>query len=214
MKVEILGWNPVNDRTSVLKASVYIKPTLKLLDLFNKAPFYRTIVKVSDTNSCYDDRNMFAIIDKSSDVPNKRDNFFDSTGLYVITLDTIWRGYPSNNGSLEIQEGVIDDIVNYLIKPCDKGYQPSPSTPTPSIDSSSATPEPSNPSLEPSNPSLEPSNPSPTPELDMIASMPTPEAIVENFENNKVLGLNKETLVLIGASLILIFAISFFMRKK
>jgi hypothetical protein len=214
MKVEILGWNPVNDRTSSLKASVYIKPTLNLLNLFNRAPFYRSIVKVSDTNSCYDDRNMFSIIDKSSDVPNKRDNFFDSTGLYVITLDTIWRGYPSNNGYLEIQEGIIDDIVNYLIKPCDKGYQPSPSTPTPSIEASSSTPEPSSSTPESSSSTPEPSNPSPTPELDMIASMPTPETIVENFENNKVLGLNKETLVLIGASLILIFAISFFMRKK
>jgi len=206
MKLDILGWNPLNDRTSNLKASIYIKPTLQLLELFNRAPFYRAIVKVSDTNSCYDDRSMFAIIDKSSDVPNKRDNFFDSTGLYVITLDTIWRGYPSKNGSIEIQEGVIDDIINYLVKPCDNS-QPSPSTPTPDV--SLPTSMPSESLSEPT-----PSSPSPTPELDAIASsLPTSEPIVENFEN-KVLGMNKETLVLIGASLILIFAISFFLRKK
>jgi hypothetical protein len=204
MRVKILGWNPINDRSSTLKASVYIKPTFKMLEFFNRAPYYRGIVKISDTNSCYDDINIFAIIDKSSDVPNKRDNFFESNGLYVITLDTIWRGYPSKNGVLEFQEGIIDDIITYLMKPCDKDKTPIPS----SSPSSSPPSSSSSPSSSPSLPS-----PSETPELDKLASSPAEEKqIVENFED-KVLGMNKQTLVLIGGSFIVIFLISLFLKK-
>lgn len=211
MRVKILGWNPINDRSSTLKASVYIKPTFKMLEFFNRAPYYRGIVKITDTNSCYDDRNMFAIIDKSSDVPNKRDNFFDSNGLYVITLDTIWRGYPSKNGFLEFQEGIIDDIITYLMKPCikdDLGSSTQSSSQTPSSSLQTQTPSPSQSAL-----SQEMPKETETPELDKLASSPIEEKqVVENFED-KVLGMSKQTLVLIGASFIVIFLISLFLKK-
>lgn len=202
MRVKILGWNPINDRTSILKASVYIKPTLKMLEFFNRAPYYRGIVKIIDTNSCYDDKNMFAIIDKSSDVPNKRDNFFDSNGLYVITLDTIWRGYPSKNGFLEFQEGIVDDIINYLMKPCDKDNK----------EENKENKEDNKENKEENKENVTPV-PSYTPELDKIASSPIEEKqVVENFED-KIMGMNKQTLALIGGSFILIFFISLFLKK-
>jgi hypothetical protein len=113
MRAEIIKWNPING-TKSLKSSIYIKPTLEILDFFNRSPFNRVVIKIKETNSCYDDQNMFAIIDKSSDVMNKRDNFFDSTGLYVMTLDRPWQGFPEKNGYVEFQEGIVNDIIDFV----------------------------------------------------------------------------------------------------
>ena len=114
MRTEIVSFNPINDHTSTLKTSIYIKPTLEILSFFNRAPMHRGVVKIRNTGSCYDNRNMFCTIDKSSDIPNTRDNFFNSTGLYVITLDTEWFGYPLKNGEVEFMEGIVDDIIDYV----------------------------------------------------------------------------------------------------
>lgn len=114
MRAKIITWNPINTRTSVLCSSIYIKPTLEILEFFNRSPNKKAVVKITGTGSCYDNQNMFATIDKSSDIPNKRDNFFNSTGLYVITLNTLWYGFPLKNGDIEFQEGIVNDIIDYV----------------------------------------------------------------------------------------------------
>ena len=114
MRAKIITWNPINTRTSALHSSVYIKPTLEILEFFNRSPNNKGVVRIIGTGSCYDNQNMFATIDKSSDVPNKRDNFFDSTGLYIITLNTLWYGFPLNNGYIDFQEGIVNDIIEYV----------------------------------------------------------------------------------------------------
>lgn len=119
MRADIVKWNPINTRTSNLHSSIYIKPTLEILEFFNRSPNHKAVVKIGGTGHCHDNQNMFATIDKSSDVPNKRDNFYDSTGLYVITLNTLWRGFPLKNGHVEFQEGIVNDIIEY-VSTCDK----------------------------------------------------------------------------------------------
>lgn len=119
MRADIVKWNPINTRTSTLHSSIYIKPTLEILEFFNRSPNHTAVVRIGGTGSCYDNQNMFAIIDKSSDVPNKRDNFYDSTGLYVITLNTLWYGFPLKNGYIDFQEGIVNDIIQY-VSTCDK----------------------------------------------------------------------------------------------
>jgi hypothetical protein len=114
MRANIITWNPINTKFSVLHSSIYIKPTLEILEFFNRSPNKKAIVQIKETGSCYDNTNIFCTIDKSSDIPNKRDNFFDSTGLYIITLHKLWYGFPPKNGYLEFQEGIVDDIVKYV----------------------------------------------------------------------------------------------------
>lgn len=114
MKTKIIGWNPINNGTGVLKASLYIKPTLDIVRFFNRAVFHRGVVRISDSNSCYDGPNRFATIDKSSDIPNCRNNFYNATGLYVLTLDTEWQGYPLKNGEVHFNEGVVNQIIKYV----------------------------------------------------------------------------------------------------
>lgn len=114
MRAEIISWNPINTNTSVLHACVYIKPTLDILEFFNRSPNHKGVVKIGGTSSCYDNQNMFAYIEKSSDIPNTRDNFYNSTGLYVIVLNTLWYGFPEKKGYVEFQEGIVDDIISYV----------------------------------------------------------------------------------------------------
>jgi len=118
MIVDIIKWNPIhaNDFGATIKPSVYVKPTIEMLDLFNRAPMNRLLLKITDTNSPYDNSVTFGIIDKSSDVPNKRDNLFDCDGLYIITIvGMTWQGYPSENGKIQLLEGTIEASVSYLL---------------------------------------------------------------------------------------------------
>lgn len=106
---DILGWNPINTNGNLM-ASIYIKPTLRLLSLFNLSVHNNILLKCSNTE-IYDDIEVFGIIDKSSDVLNSRDNFFNCTGLYVITTDFLWNGYPPNNGMVSFLTGSINEII-------------------------------------------------------------------------------------------------------
>lgn len=191
MRSEIVSWNPINNECGRLKASVYIKPTLDILKFFQKSPMYRAVVKISETNSCYDDHNVFAIINKSSDVPNCRQNFFNSTGLYVITLDADWYGYPLKNGYIEYMEGIVDDIIDY-INPCKNV----PSSPPPSS--------------VPSVPSYEDKK---TKEdfqdninLDNLSQYIKDD--IDNKNNKDDKGMDKTTLAIMGVGLLCVLAIS------
>lgn len=114
MRADIITWNPINTNSSVLHSTVYIKPTLEILEFFNRCPLKKAVVKIKGTGSCYDNQNMFATIEKSSDIPNTRDNFFKSTGIYIIVLHTLWYGFPLKKGYVEFQEGIVNDIVDYV----------------------------------------------------------------------------------------------------
>jgi hypothetical protein len=113
----ILGWNPVNTENQTILASCYIKPNLKTLELFNKAPMHNVLLQVKGTNSCYDGKIVFGTIDKSSDVPNCRQNLFNCTGLYVLTMDQTWMGYPDKNGTMTFFDGTVDKLINTTLPP-------------------------------------------------------------------------------------------------
>jgi hypothetical protein len=114
-QVDIVSWNGINTDSYAPQASIYIKPTLKLLELFNRSPSHFLPILIEGTDSVYDNKIIQGIIDKSSDVPNCRDNFFNCTGLYVITLDHTWMGYPSKLGKMTIQNGVIDKVITDVL---------------------------------------------------------------------------------------------------
>jgi hypothetical protein len=68
------------------------------------------MVRLSGTgHAIYDGAPFFAILDKTSDAPNCRQNFFNTTGLYVLTLSVRWFGYPENLGEVTFLEGVLED---------------------------------------------------------------------------------------------------------
>ena len=113
MRIKIVKWNPINDEYGEVRASVFIKPTLELLEFSNRnvSNGNRTMmVRLSGTgNAIYDGAPFLAILDKTSDAPNCRQNFFNTTGLYVLTLSVRWFGYPENLGEVIFLEGVLED---------------------------------------------------------------------------------------------------------
>ena len=72
---------------------LYVEPDLNFLN-FIKDNNYTIVLSISDTNNTYDLKEVVGVVNKSSNVPNCRPNFFDKTNLYVITLYTQWNGYP------------------------------------------------------------------------------------------------------------------------
>ncbi len=113
MRIKIVKWNPINDEYGDVRASVFIKPTLELLEFANRnvSNGNRTMmVRLSGTgNAIYDGAPFLAILDKTSDAPNCRQNFFNTTGLYVLSLSVRWFGYPENLGEVTFLEGVLED---------------------------------------------------------------------------------------------------------
>jgi hypothetical protein len=106
----ILSWDPIHTTDGIF-AMIYLKPDLKLLDLFNNSPFNNVLLQVKGTGkNLYDGRVVFGKLDKSSDVPSGRQNFFNSSGLYVITLDSKWYGYPLSNGTISFYDGIVDSL--------------------------------------------------------------------------------------------------------
>lgn len=117
MRIKIVKWNPINDEYGDVRASVFIKPTLELLEFANRnvSNGNRTMmVRLSGTgHAIYDGAPFFAILDKTSDAPNCRQNFFNTTGLYVLTLSVRWFGYPENLGEVTFLEGVLEDTYGH-----------------------------------------------------------------------------------------------------
>jgi hypothetical protein len=89
---DIVSWEPVNTNSFNLLSKVKINPDIKLLELFELAPVHNILCKVSGTNSKYDNKVVYAIIDKS---------MIDN--CYYATLDHVWNSYPDKdkNGKIE-----------------------------------------------------------------------------------------------------------------
>jgi len=129
MSLPILQWNPINTEYGEIKSSIYIKPTLSLLEFANRnvSNGNRTLmVQISGTgHPVYDGTSTLATLDKTSDVPECRQNFYNATGMYLMTLNLPWFGYPNKNGSVTVYEGVLSDKGNV------SGETPPPSPPSP-----------------------------------------------------------------------------------
>jgi hypothetical protein len=89
----IKRWDPVTSDGDDIKPMIYIEPDITFLE-FVKANNFNVLCEISGTDTCYDKNMIVGIVNKSSNVPNCRPNFYNKTGLYVITLDTTWVDYP------------------------------------------------------------------------------------------------------------------------
>jgi hypothetical protein len=121
MSLPILQWNPINTEYGEIKSSIYIKPTLSLLEFANRnvSNGNRTLmVQISGTgHPVYDGTSTLAILDKTSDVPECRQNFYNATGMYLMTLNVPWFGYPNKNGSVTVYEGILSGKEEKVAQP-------------------------------------------------------------------------------------------------
>lgn len=81
---------------------IYIKPDLALLE-FAKVNDFAVLCEITGTNTVYDNRKIPGVVDKSCYLPNCRPNFCEKTGLYIVTLQSNWYGYPKmgSHGSVK-----------------------------------------------------------------------------------------------------------------
>lgn len=115
----ILSMDPIHGSGENILLMLYVKPDIKLLNLFQRMPDKKMLVRVKDTNSSYDNITVFGTIDKSSDIyANLRQNLFNCGpgNIYCITLDMLWQGYTEKVGTVTF----IDEIVAYLETQPDK----------------------------------------------------------------------------------------------
>jgi len=92
---EIKRWDVVlsNNRKVPM---IYIKPDLTFVD-FVRSNNFVIVCEINDTGTIYDGKKIYGIVSKSSISPNCRPNFYNKTGLYVVTLMANWYGYPEPN---------------------------------------------------------------------------------------------------------------------
>jgi len=104
---EIKRWDVilVNDKRVPI---IYIKPDIQFMNLIRKNN-YNVICVIHGTRTVYDNNKIYGVVNESMYVPNCRPNFFNETGLYVITLDSSWNGYPSIIGNVDLY-GVYEQI--------------------------------------------------------------------------------------------------------
>jgi hypothetical protein len=104
MNFEIKRWDAViSGENSIPKPLIYIEPTLEFLDFVKRSNNFIK-VRIANTGSDYDDKEYFAIVDKSAFLPSCRPNFYNKTGWYTLTLRSFWNGYPQSNGIVTILE--------------------------------------------------------------------------------------------------------------
>lgn len=102
---DIINWEPINTNSFNLLSKIHIKPDIKLLELFKRAPLNNILCIVTGTNSDYDNNLMYGVIDKSE---------FDSS--YYITLSHIWNSYPNltNQGKITFLPKSVDPTIDYI----------------------------------------------------------------------------------------------------
>lgn len=102
----IVRWDIIKDSCdNTLKPMVYFKPDLESLEIIRKNN-NRLRVNIEGTKDY--DKVYNATIDRSSDIPNCRPNFYDATQLYIATLDTFFNYFPESHrlGRISLNMGI------------------------------------------------------------------------------------------------------------
>jgi len=100
---EIQRWDAVIPKGNTLPyPMIYIKPDKKFED-YAKQNSYMVLIQISGTDMAYDTSPVVGMIENSGYFPTYKPNFFNDTGMYVITLLTNWIGYPKTNGKVLLQ---------------------------------------------------------------------------------------------------------------
>lgn len=75
---------------------IYFRPDSGIMEMFKNSN-YVTACIIRRTGLQYDNQTMLGSVNSSANVPNNRPNFFESSGLYVVVLQSSWNGYPRYN---------------------------------------------------------------------------------------------------------------------
>lgn len=110
---EIYRWDSVTcSKDNTPKPMIYVKPDISLMNYFKRND-NKVWLKIKNSGSAYDNQAYYGIVEKSAYRPNYTPNYFNSKGMYVVTLQTdYWMGYPTENGDVEFLNGTISVVKN------------------------------------------------------------------------------------------------------
>lgn len=101
---EINRWSGIIHSSQNPLPIIYIKPDANF-NTYTKDNNYQIKVRIMDTGEpFYDNKIMKGTVNSSANSPNCRPNFFKNTGLYTITLQTQFHGYPPKMGKIYIED--------------------------------------------------------------------------------------------------------------
>jgi hypothetical protein len=104
---DIVRWDAVIDKCSLNpKPFLYFTPTLELLEFFERN-LWRVRVVITGSQSTYDNKILWGVVQKSAFEAGCRPNYYAATELYTIALRTIWNGYPKKLGKFSIVKGPV-----------------------------------------------------------------------------------------------------------
>lgn len=98
----ICRWDSIIDGCSANpKPVIYFTPTFEVLKFMfeNK---WRIKIMISGSCSIYDDHIICGTVNQSDTAGGCRPVFFYETGLYTVSLDEYWNGYPAEMGAFSI----------------------------------------------------------------------------------------------------------------
>lgn len=102
-KYPIESWNSVIPKGNTFPfPMIYIKPDSNFID-YAKENSWQVLVTIENTESIYDNKQYYAVIDSSGYFPNYRPYFYNKEGFMTLTILSYWDGYPKNNGNVIIQ---------------------------------------------------------------------------------------------------------------
>jgi len=92
---DIKRWDVVLFNNSITQVPmIYFKPDLDFL-AFARVNNYAVMATINGTGTEYDGHKIPGVVSTSCAVPNnRRPNYFEKTGYYVVTLHSNWYGYP------------------------------------------------------------------------------------------------------------------------
>lgn len=101
---EIVRWDGVIGCGSEPKPMLYFQPDCDLLE-YIKRNNWRIRIIIQGSGCYYDNRIIWGTVNKALSSGGCRPNFYVCTGLYTITLDTLWSGYGDDGGVFSIVGG-------------------------------------------------------------------------------------------------------------
>jgi hypothetical protein len=111
-RIEILRWDAVIPSSSnVPSPTLYIAPDEDFLQMMEENENWFP-VKITGTNSFYDNRLVMSSCQLSEFTGGYRPNFQACTGLITVTLSLPWEGYPTQNGYVEFLTVDSTDVVS------------------------------------------------------------------------------------------------------
>ena len=104
MIFDIKQWNvfSLDNNSNNRKPSVYITPTAELLTNLKANPDQLFNVRITGTDTMYDDTIMTAGALSSVNTPSYRPVFYMKNGYLIIVLGSLWLGYTCKMGQIEI----------------------------------------------------------------------------------------------------------------